>query len=227
MTEDVDAIVGLLVEADWTRLCLSAELTTVHDASARSILRSSVAVRAWRAGRDRPDPGAWQAASTAVPRADLRTSRSRLLIAPGGRYRQEFDGEGASLVLGSDGQTTWDLDDETDYSNLHAADCWPLAEELLCPAWLPSLFELELAGAEVFGGRRVLRVSARPRPLLRGRSGPGRTGMPGVFPARWRKPGDESLARIDAFVDAEFGILVHCERLFDGQLVSSSELARS
>ncbi len=177
-------------------------------------------------GRDRPDPGAWQAASTAVPRADLRTSRSRLLIAPGGRYRQEFDGEGASLVLGSDGQTTWDLDDETDYSNLHAADCWPLAEELLCPAWLPSLFELELAGAEVFGGRRVLRVSARPRPLLRGRSGPGRTGMPGVFPARWRKPGDESLDRIDAFVDAEFGILVHCERLFDGQLVSSSELAQ-
>ena len=33
MTNGVDAIVGLLVEADWTRLCLSAELTTVHDES--------------------------------------------------------------------------------------------------------------------------------------------------------------------------------------------------
>ena len=227
MTDDVDAIVGLLVEADWTRLCLTAELTTVHDESVQSLLRSSAAVRAWRARRDRPDPAAWQAAATAEPRADLRTSRSRLLIAPGSRYRQEFDVQGTGRVLGSDGQTEWDLDDdETDYSNLHSADSWPPAEELLCPAWLPSLFELELAGADVMGGRQVLRISAGPRPLLRGRSGPGRSGMPRVLPASWRKSGEELLDRIDAVVDAEFGILLRCERLFDGQLVSRSELAQ-
>ena len=198
MTADVDAIVGLLVQADWTRLCLSAELTTVHDESVQSGLRSSVAVRAWRARRDRPDPAAWQAAAAAEPKADLRTSRSRLLIAPGSRYRQEFDVTG--LVLGSDGQTAWHLDDDQiDCPDPHSAASWPPAEELLCPAWLPSLFELEIAGADVMAGRQVLRITARPRPLLRGRSGPGRSGMPRVLPASWRKSGQDVLDRIDEF----------------------------
>jgi hypothetical protein len=229
MSEDAEVLVGLLMEADWTRLCFSAELTTVQNPSVQSILQSSVAIKVWQARRDRPDPAAWQAAATADARDDLATSRSRLLIAPAGKYRQEFNVEGTGLVLGSDGQTDWEHDnddDETDNSNLCPAVSRPPAKELLCPAWLASLFELELAGPDVIAGRQVLRIAARPRPLLRGRSGPGRHGMLNVLPVTWRKPGDELLDLIDAIVDVEFGILLRCERLFDGQLVSRSELGQ-
>ena len=66
MSEDAEVLVGLLMEADWTRLCFSAELTTVHNPSVQSILRSSVAIKVWQASRDRPDPAAAQGAGSGV-----------------------------------------------------------------------------------------------------------------------------------------------------------------
>jgi hypothetical protein len=226
MTDDVEITVGLLIRADWTTLCLSAELTTVRNPSVQSILQSPVAVKASQARGNRPDPAAWQAAATAD--TNFRTSRGRLLVAPGGRYRHTHDVDGTGPILGSDGETAWELGahDGTDFSDFCPASCQPPARELLCPAWLPSLFELELGGRAEIGGRAALRITARPRPLLRSRSGPGQRGMLTVLPVSWRGPGDELLDRIDAMLDAEFGILLRCERLWDGQLVSRSELAR-
>jgi hypothetical protein len=225
MADDIEAIVFLLLRADWTSLCFSAELTTMLDQSIRSLMFQSAAPASpWR---NRPDPAAWEAAAGggadpgSRPDAETVLSRSHLLVAPGGRFRHEFSrDDGPTLVIGSDGERSWDIDDDDDERSR------PPARELLLPAWLPSRFELELAGREILEGRPVLRIVARPRPLLRGRWAPGQNALLTMLPLPSCEPGDELLDRVDVVVDAELGILLRCERLFDGLVVSRTELSQ-
>jgi hypothetical protein len=176
-----------------------------------------------------PSPGARPAAraearTVAGPDSDRVITRSRLLLAPGGRFRQEFiRRDGAMFVTGSDGEIGWETADDTEGQDFGGS--WPPGEELLCPAWLASQFELEVIGPAVVAGRHVVRLTARQRPLQRGRSGPEPRGLPGVRP-RWRHRShtDELIDQIDIVADTELGILLRCERLFDGKIVSSREL---
>ena len=224
---DDEELVQLLLRADWTTLCLSAELITFHDHEAwQQLIESATSAGPQRSRR--PDPAAWGTAADEdadrMVEADAAARmRSRLVIAPGGRFRQEYGAQtGSGPVLGSDGQARWDTagDDDEDRYDLS----WPPCEELLLPAWLPSRFALGRPEPAAFGDRRVLRVAATPRPLLRGHSGLDRNALLAVLPRPVPGRLDRMLDRVDVLVDAETGILLRCERAFGGQVISRSEL---
>lgn len=152
---------------------------------------------------------------------EIVTWRSGILLAPGGRFRQEYEPGREGPVRGCDGEAWWEVRDDEDEG--YSPDGSP-CDELLCPAWLPSGFELELAGGGTREGRPVLHIVATPRPLLRAGSSPGRDALIGALPSATRKPGDALLDRIDAVLDTESGILLSCARILGGQVVSRSEL---
>jgi hypothetical protein len=180
-----------------------------------------------------------------------REETYHLLLAPGGCFRLDRASLGVTM---SDGHVTWatgegepdDLADEDDgeedggawagatdsaeTTNEDSADDEPIAsspaqpplDELLCPAWLPAEYELELAGSAAAAGRSALRVIGRRRPVSRGSAPRGRSKL--------RPPHRSSIYRtnlvdrIDALVDADLGILLRCERIHGGQVVSRLEI---
>jgi hypothetical protein len=214
MTDTPDLVV-LLYRADWTRLSLAAEVsdTINHDLNA---LRPEAGVLlagapAWPRGphgpvarsgrRARPTEDKWEAAT------DLQgteTSRSTLLIAPGGRCRYQGDG----FASGCDGDRSWqEFEEEGRLVELTGGPRPPLAT-LLRPSWLLNGYTLEIAGSATTLGREGLRVVATPRRSIRDAV------------ARWRKPVD----RVEVIVDAELGILLRHEEIFQGKPLSLTEL---
>jgi len=211
---DVADLVSLLYRADWTELSLSADLTTLTD---RAVIEQKMSAYgagfmwsgAVRPSQQPPDSPAEQAESQL---GAATRSTSHLLLAPGGRFREETGGEGAPAILRlSDGASYWHPDRKHIPSSGRAT---PPCDELLCPAWLPASFVLELAGQTIIADRQALRIAARPRPVPRGDSPAFR---------QWR-PGDNLIDRVDAVIDAELGILLRCERLCGGQVLRRSEL---
>jgi hypothetical protein len=230
-----------MYRADWTALSLAAEVAEFEDFSAYMRMtqpsrpdwmpRTGPYQRGWPgrpADRQRSEPQRDDAGGDEFdadesdadePGVDAETAdedlgqsgavreqRLRLLLGPGGRFRTEADSS-----RGSD-------------SRLPPAG--PPCPELLCPAWLPASFELELAGPAVCAGRPAHRVIGRPRPAGRGR----RRGSPPVpRPGHWgqlmRRDQPGAASRIDALVDAELGILLRCEQLHDGEVVSRREIS--
>jgi len=191
MTDTPDLVV-LLYRADWTRLSLAAEVsrTIDHDLSA---LRSETGVTG--AGNE------WEVAT------DLQgteTSRSTLLVAPGGRCRHQGDG----FISGCDGDRSWqEFEDEGRLVELTGGPRPPLAT-LLRPSWLLTGFTLEILRSATASGRAGLRVVATPRRSIRDSA------------ARWRQPMD----RVEVIVDAELGILLRHEEIFEGKPLSLTEL---
>jgi outer membrane lipoprotein-sorting protein len=215
---DLQDVIGLLYRADWTRLSMSAD---VHLDSDRDLLMTRV--RATRPSgfpgsrvrifREDPEGGAptWEEAPGEEPRGDP-SGRARLLIAPGGRYRQEYGDQPSGQVTGSDGDRAWiwhrqdlapppwlpvDVRDE------------PPVHQLLCPSELLSGFALEVRGPVTACGRDAIAVVATPRASI----------------------GDVPLLRAGALrdhlevtVDAELGILLRYEETFEGQQLNVTEL---
>jgi hypothetical protein len=284
---EVTDLIALVYRADWTALSLAAEVAEYqdHDAYLRMHERrrppwapesrpgqyagpGQSSVR-----RPRPAPG--PAGSEDGPEAEedefpaIHERTHRLLLAPGGCFRQETSWDRGSLgVTTSDGHVTWttgengpedldyaeDLDDAEDIADATDADddeAWadateavnatgedsagkdpadggrfesrpaqPPLDELMWPAWLPAGFELELAGSALAAGRTATRVIGRPRPVGRGSR------------LSWRsrpRPQHRSrrlhlVDRIDALVDDDLGILLRCERIHGGQVVSRLEI---
>ena len=214
MTDTPDLVV-LLYRADWTRLSLAAEVshTIDHDLDA---LRPEAGMALTGAptrprGPDGPVAGPgrppaptgneWEAAT------DLQgteTSRSTLLTAPGGRCRCQRDG----FASGCDGDRSWqEFEEEGRLVQLTGGPRPPLAT-LLRPSWLLNGYTLEILGSATTLGREGLRVLATPRRSIRDAA------------ARWRQPVD----RIEVIVDAELGILLRHEEIFEGRLLSLTEL---
>jgi hypothetical protein len=112
---------------------------------------------------------------------------SRLLLAPGRRYRKQTpDG-----VWGCDGERPWRLpalDEDQDAHWIEGPE--PPLPMLLCPAWLLRSSRLEVLGHATACGRDALHVIATERP------GTGE-------PLTSLRPG-----RTEALVDAELGILL-------------------
>jgi hypothetical protein len=210
---DVLDLASLLCRADWARLSLSADLTTWTDRVVLEQLyasahRTGFMAAAWPSQQP-PDSRAEQAESQL---GEATRNSSHLLSAPGGRFREETSGPGAPAILRlSDGAAYWHANRKVIPPSGPATPPW---DELLCPAWLPARFELELAGQTIIGERQALRIAATPRPVPRGDS-------PGF--RRWR-PGDDLIDRVDAIIDAELGILLSCEWLCGGQVLRRSEL---
>jgi hypothetical protein len=210
----IAGLVELLYRADWSRLSVAVDVTEFDDFDVRRRIGES------RRPPWAPSPRPGRPARTALrweaddddqgeedegPHEEEPWSEGevtyRLLIAPGGRFR--YLREGSSWGTGP-----------------------PPCAELLCPAWLPASFELELAGPAFIAGRRAHRIIGRPRPASRGGAGRGRTrrGRSALRPSRPSILQLESIDRIDAYVDAELGILLRSERLFRGQVAGRCEM---
>jgi hypothetical protein len=215
---DAPDLVVLLYRADWTRLSLTAEVshTIDHDLEAlRSETRGPgagrparprgprgphgpVAGSGWRA---RPTGNEWE---TATDLQGTETSRSTLLLAPGGRCRHQGDG----FVSGCDGDRTWtEFEDEGRLVEAIGGPRPPLWT-LLRPSWLLTGFTLEILRSATACGRAGLLVVATPRRSIRGST------------PRWH----HSVDRIEVIVDAELGILLRREEIFEGKPLSLTEL---
>jgi hypothetical protein len=193
-------VVGLLYRADWTRLSLAAEVNTGFDFS---VYLKSV---------DAPKPP-WPRVEMPEPPDDpdgLSSRRLTLLIAPGRRYRQESEDSGS--VAGCDGERCWERPAGARF-NLRTppgirGDRDTPMPELFCPASLLTGFVLDVRGPVTACGRDAVHVVATPRPSMHDRTGEAHL----------------KLDRIEAIVDAELGILLHRQEMFDGQILSLSQL---
>jgi hypothetical protein len=215
MTGTPDLVV-LVYRADWTRLSLAAEVshTIDHDLDA---LRSGTGApgAAWLFGpphgprgpvagsgrRARPSGNEWE---TATDLQGTETSRSTLLVAPGGRCRYQ----GHGFASGCDGTWSWQEFEEEDRLVEMTGGPRPPLATLLRPSWLLNGYTLEIGGSATTLGREGLRVVATPRPSIRDAA------------TQWGRPVD----RVEVIVDAELGILLRHEEIFQGKPLSLTEL---
>ena len=209
---DAPDLVTLLYRADWTRLSLAAEAsrTIDHDLDA---LRSETGLpeagpplgpsgpRVGSGWRSRPTGNEWEVATDLQ---GIETSRSTLVVAPGGRYRHQGEG----FIRGCDGDRSWRVFDDGAPAAEWAGPRRPPLSTLLRPSWLLTGFTLEIREPVTACGREALRVVATPRRSIRDTTGP------------WHQPVD----RVEVIVDAELGILLRQEEIFDGKPLSLTEL---
>jgi hypothetical protein len=255
-------LVELLFRADWTSLSLAADLTEFEDFEVRRRMAASRRP-AWipqdavgTAGRNSgsstrsgPRDDHQETAAGAededdeddgIGRPRVRELSCRLLVEPGGRYRETWitarparDAESGSPASadpdsGSSPRRNPDSGSPPGAGrDLDRSESWSRAgmpwDELLCPAWLAAGFELELAGSAIIAGRRAHRVLGKPRPVSRG-DGRGRASRHPLRPDyRHFSSRFEQIDRIDAMVDAEIGILLRAEQCYRGQVVSRRE----
>jgi len=213
--DDAPDPVVLLYRADWTRLSLAAEVRHTIDRDLDA-LRPEAGM-AWAGaptrsrGPDGPAAGSGRPArptgnewETATDLQGTETSRSTLLIAPGGRCRYQ----GAGFASGCDGDRSWQEFEEQGRLVEKTGGPRPPLATLLRPSWLLNGYTLEIGGSATTLGREGWRVVATPRPSIRDAA------------LRWRRPVD----RVEVIVDAELGILLRHEEIFEGKPLSLTEL---
>jgi outer membrane lipoprotein-sorting protein len=207
-------VIGLLYRADWTRLSLSAEVRFEQDGDLAR--RREVAVRAESMRRLGFRPGPHGSPVTEQEPEDERGGyhrwRAALLIAPGRRYRLEYEGDHGGQADGSDGEQAW---------TLRPPDPPPLPQlgfevvsglpvpALFLPAGLLVGFTLDIGGPATACGREAIAVTAVPR---HGAVGSGTSLRP------------RACDRVELIVDAETGILLRREETFEGQVLTLTEL---
>jgi hypothetical protein len=136
---------------------------------------------------------------------------SRLLIAPGRRYRLQT----AEYVTGCDGDRPWELSQhDVDGHEVDGTVHWvsgpePPLRALLCPAWLLKSSRLEERGRVSACGRDALRVVVTRRQGIGGRT------VPAQFPAG---------RAAEVIVDAELGILLRIAWMAGGEVPDVTEL---
>jgi outer membrane lipoprotein-sorting protein len=211
---DLRDVIGLLYRADWTRLSLTGEvrfeqngdLIVSRDAVARTESMRRMGIR----------PGAPGVPAMDEDPDDERRGYHRwqaaLLIAPGRRYRLEYEGDHGGHADGSDGEQVWTLR-PPDPALLPPRDFGVAAglpvPALFWPAGLLPGFTLEVSGPVTAVGRDAIAVTARPR-----------HGAVGSITSL----GPHACDRIELIVDAETGILLRREETFEGQLLTLAEL---
>jgi hypothetical protein len=197
-------LVALLYQADWKRLSLLARISWARDRAAdrqfRQRSESDLQRRTWTAvtrltgmrDPDEPSPG------------DLE-QESRVLLAPGGRFRVEAVADGTVAAVG-DGERRWAL--IADLAHRRPGDGPGGAlHGLLTPQWLLAWYDLEVTGQAEVAGRPAHRVTATPRRVSR--------------PLADRY---DRLDRVEVLVDAALGILLRSEQVFGGQVLERAEL---
>jgi outer membrane lipoprotein-sorting protein len=213
---DLQSVIGLLYRADWTRLSLSADVRSESDqdllmSRVRALKPPWVPAGAGRRSRVYPEgPPTWAEATGEEPRGH-RSWHARLLVAPGGRYRQEYLDDPSGRVVGSDGERTWMWHQQDPVPPGLPIDVRhkPPLHQLFCPAELLGEFTLEVRGPVTTCGRDGIAVVATPR-----------TGIAYV-----PRLGASNLSdHLEVIVDAELGILLRYEEAFAGQRLSLIEL---
>jgi outer membrane lipoprotein-sorting protein len=208
-------VIGLLYRADWARLSLSAGVRFEQDGDLAR--RREVAVRAESMRRLGFRPGLHGSPVTEQEpegeRGGYQRWRAALLIAPGRRYRLEYEGDHGGQADGSDGEQAWTLRPPD------AAPLPPLGFEVISglpvpalfrPAGLLARFTLDMGGPVTACGREAIAVTAVPR---HGAVGSGTSLRP------------PACDRVELIVDAETGILLRREETFQGQVLTLFELA--
>ncbi len=217
MSTDISDLVALVYRADWTQLSLSATISRTFDPDVDERLsqRKAAEVRrvigAWpRVGHPRPEHD--DEDDDVTPRDVER----RVLIAPGGRCRVESSSGYLTL---SDGGQSWVVgpaDDEDEGGDTAEVVAERQAEAirpgsefggLLTPRWLIACYDLQITGETAAGGRPAIRVTGTPR------AASGR-----------RRGTYHLLDRVEVLVDAELGILLRSQQIFEGQTRESAEL---
>jgi hypothetical protein len=205
---DLQGVIRLLYQADWTRLSLSADVRFESD-------QDLVASRVMARMREKMQPWVSVSPDSAEPPGEeLRGYRSwpaTLLIAPGGRYRQEYLGEPSGHVIGSDGERSWVWRPQDPGPPEFQSDVVhkPPLHHLFCPSELLGGYTLEVQGPVTASGRDAIAVVATKRIDI------GHTTRLGASSL-----GDD----LTVIVDAELGILLRYEETFEGQRVSLTEL---
>jgi hypothetical protein len=208
-------LVALLYRADWTRLSLSGE---VHGDDERLVSLVTF-LQTHRADSDEPTPP-----FPPFPPFDrMRPGITRLLLAPGKRYRK--DSVDGFLAEGSDGERAWTWVEHPPPGPppglppglppgeiRFGGSPEPPFPSLLCPSWLLAGYDLEIGGPVTACGRDGIQLTARAR---RG----ARDADPSIFPPFHRPLRVTRFEHVDAIVDAELGILLRCERR-DGDRVA-------
>jgi outer membrane lipoprotein-sorting protein len=219
----------LLYRADWTQWSLSvkvirrrnwrlyAELTGRLAADMRrrsggmiNFMGSALSVS--RQARDDGGSDGWA------------QTTERLLIAPGGRYRfapeqsrraddrvrgrvDDDDDDDQVRLIVSDGEFCWVIwaaDAERSVADL----AHPPFSDIVRPTWLMHQLRLSATGTSEVAGRAALQVRGTPR-----------------LPAdRWAWI-TAQLDRVDIVIDAELGLVLRYESVFDGQPLSCIEVA--
>jgi hypothetical protein len=207
-------VIGLLYRADWTRLSLSAEVRFEQDGDVARRRENAVRTEGMRQiGFRAGSPGLRDLEQEPDAERDVyHRWHAALLIAPGRRYRLEYEGDHSGRADGSDGEQAW---------TLRPPDAAPLPPRdvengrglpvpaLFRPAGLLARFTLDVGGPVTACGREAIAVTAVSRHGAVG-SGTGR-----------RPPASE---RVELIVDAETGILLRREERFEGQLLTLFEL---
>jgi hypothetical protein len=140
-------VIGLLYRADWTRLSLSADVRFETD---RDLLYRRIREGTLAGDRD----------LRASLRRDHRSERAALLIAPGGRYRLEYE-DRHGLIEGNDGERGWGWwpgPPDPSVSDPDLGDCPPVPE-LFGPSGLLGGYTLELMGPMTACGRDAIAAS--------------------------------------------------------------------
>ncbi|MGH3253919.1 MAG: LolA family protein [Streptosporangiaceae bacterium] len=134
-----------------------------------------------------------------------------LLIAPGGRYRQEYPDESSGYVIGSDGERGWVWRPQDPGPPEFQSDVAhkPPLHHLFCPSELLGGYTLEVQGPVTACGRDAIAVVATKRTDIGHATRLGASSL-----------GDD----LTVIVDAELGILLRYEETFEGQRVSLTEL---
>lgn len=195
----VSDVVGLLYRADWTRLSLAAEVSIGFDPGLA--LKRSYAVRPPSPFIDLPEP---------EDAGGFRSRRLTLLIAPGRRYREED--EQSAYIAGCDGERNWMRSAaarvaENELAGISGGPVAPLPQ-LFCPVPLLTGFVLDVRGPVTACGRDAVHVIATPRPSMRD-----------LTMRRHLR-----LDRIEVIVDTQLGVLLLRQEMFDGQIVSLTQL---
>jgi hypothetical protein len=225
---DTPGLVTFLYRADWTQLCAAATFSaraenprviripgkdSQQPAGEAAETGERDPKETWRLATEAPEvPDVYEEDDEDEDYADdlpphWRDSLSRVLIAPGERYRIEDARPGPGMVLVRDRESLWRVgpDDAVRVPELGLAAA---LLDMLDPTWLISYFDLELAGAAEAAGRPAYRVTAAPRPVMTST----RDDRYGQFD------------RVEVLVDAELGILLRREAFCGGQSVEAAGL---
>jgi hypothetical protein len=135
-------LVALLYRADWTRLGLSGEVSGVDETSLTMITHVQAGHRE-TGGSFPPFPPEFTA---------RRPELTRLLVAPGRRYRK--DRQDGQVTQGCDGERIWLWWRDPPPGEVHLrGGPEPPFPALLCPSWLLAGYDLEVGKAVSACGR--------------------------------------------------------------------------
>lgn len=206
----------LLYRADWTQWSLSAKVIRRSNQRLFAQLTGRVAADMRRRSGGVINVMGSFLSATKQDQEDRAAdgwsqTNERLLLAPGGRYRFEpdngHDDEDKVRLIVSDGESCWVVRrDEADQSVADLAH--PPFAGIAAPTWLMSQLQFATAATTEVAGRSAIEVRGTPRlPASRW----------GLFTAR--------LDRVDIVIDAGLGLVLRYESVFDGQPLTSLEVA--